>query len=763
MVEPEFDHPFTLERTLHLAATMQAATEPARPDGGPAPAGPLDTKQLAAVSAGDGVVQIIAPAGSGKTTVLIERVRELLRRGCPPSSILCLTFNRAAADEMRRRLVAAGVSGVDARTYHSIGRGLLAEEGLLRGRTDNLSPGQWKRLSAMANKETGTWVDPADARAHIGAIKLSHLATADEWRHLRGDDPESIAVSAIYSLYEREMQEKRAHDFDDQIMLAVRALRSDARLRSRWQRRFSRVLVDEYQDIEPAQELLVQILAAPEDSLFAVGDEDQTLYGWRRASVMRIVGLDQAYPSLQRVALETNYRCPPRVVARSAELVTHNALRFPKSIRPAPGRVDDPEAISLHEFGSPESAADWAAGRLAASSRGQIVVLARTTRQLRTVALACIGPRVRISAPEAIFEARGAQAAIEAHLRLAVGRAEADPEDVQRALRTPARGLTPGAEQQIVERLHRGASWRAAVAGAGDATRMEPAADLLDALAVTTDAAAFVRTLRGRFGLDRHFAEYEKTFGGAEQVETEALADAEAAARGQTVVAYAAQSADRRDALLHLRDDEHGVELATVHSAKGREWPTVIVFGFDQGQLPHRKALEVTPEAQAAGEGEQAERRVAYVALTRAMERLHLCHTKGKVSPFAWQAGLAEPPPPPSTRRTAPTPSHRSRSEATRRPMFAAAASRGPRDAIRETPDRAAGLHMAARAISGDLGDCERATLEDLLIEAPSMNRKRARGILEEAGASLDTRVRTLDVPARARIAAAVLTAADQP
>lgn len=394
---------------------------------------------------------------------------------------------------------------------------------------------------------------------------------------------------------------------------------------------------------------------------------------------------------------------------------------------------------------------------------GRIVVLARTTRQLRTVALACIGPQVRISGPEAIFEARGAQAAIEAHLRLAVGRADADPEDVQRALRAPARGLTPGAEQQIAERLHRGATWQAAVAGAGDAARLATAADTLDALAVTTDAAAFVRTLRGPFGLDRHFAEYEKTFGGAEQIETEALADAEVAAKGQTVAAYAAQSADRRDALLHLRDDEHGVELATVHGAKGREWPTVIVFGFDDGQMPHRRALEVTPEAQAAGEGEQAERRVAYVGLTRAIERLHLCHVKGRISPFAWQAGLAEPPPPPpSTRHTAPTPPNRTRSEATRRPMFAPAASRGPRDIIRETPDRAAGLRMAARAISGGLGDCERATLEDLLIEAPSMSRKRARQILEAADASLETRVHTLDLTTRARIAAAVLAAADR-
>ncbi len=132
------------------------------------------------------------------------------------------------------------------------------------------------------------------------------------------------------------------------IFLAVRLLRSDRVARERWQSAFEHVLVDEYQDIEPAQELLVRILAAPHDDLFVVGDEDQTLYGWRRASVHRMIDLDVAYPALSRIALQHNYRCTPEVISASAALIGHNRLRFPKPISPAPDRASGGErAIRL--------------------------------------------------------------------------------------------------------------------------------------------------------------------------------------------------------------------------------------------------------------------------------------------------------------------------------------------------------------------------------------------------------------------------------
>ena len=760
MVEEPYGHAFTLERAVHLTAIMAAARGPRPPHAPPTPSRTLDPEQTAAVAASDGVVQIIAPAGSCKTTVLVERVRELLARGTPAPEVLCTTFNKAAAAELKDRLARAGVTGVQARTFHSTGRMILTDERLLPGETRGLSLAQWRRLSALTSKATGTWIEPADAREAVSDIKLAHLMTAQEWeRHVDQSDAddETRATAALYGLYEQQLRSDGAHDFDDQIMLAVRALRSDAQLRRRWQRRFTRVLVDEYQDIEPAQELLVQLLAAPEDSLFCVGDEDQTLYGWRRASVMRIVGLDQSYPALQRVALATNYRCPPAVVAASAQLISHNALRFPKTIAAAPGKPPDPHAVSLEAFSSPEQAAARAAGLLASSSRGQIVTLARTSRQLRTVALACVGPQIRISAPPAVFEARGAQAAVEAHLRLAADRASADAQDVLTVMRAPGRGLALDAERTVAARLRAGADWRQALAGQGrDPARLQDAAGILDLLASVTDAVRFVRALRTSFGLDRHFEEYERTFGGAEQTETEALADAERQAAGMTVAAYAEQIVARRDALLALRDDEHGVELATVHGAKGREWPTVVVFGFDEQQMPHAKSLEVTPARAAAGEGEQAERRVAYVALTRARRRLLILHTSDKLSPFGWQAGLAPPPPPRSSPSAATAGRRRALGDATLSKPARLDPSDAAREAIRAAPSRAEGLRTAARIVSDPSGALADVEIIDVLVEAPAMSLARAREILRPSGVKATVRVGRLSPLRRREVAAAV-------
>lgn len=707
--DPDVGYAWTLERARRLAAVMRRATGPPPSWGAATPVRELDAGQLRAVEAHDGVVQVIAPAGSGKTTVLIERVRELLRRGTPAKRILCVTFNAAAARELRDRLAAGGVSGVEARTFHSVGRGLLKQERLLVGEPRSPSFAQWRRLAAIARREAGedgVWIDAQDARALISELKLGRLLTAVEWRSCAPADPESQTLAALYALYERENARERCHDFDDQVFLAVRALRADPALRARWQGRFDRVLVDEYQDIEPAQELLVQILAAASGSLFVVGDPDQVLYGWRRASAARIVALDQVFPGLERCALETNYRCPPSVVKHSAMLIAHNQIRFPQQIRAAPGRSDGDDAIDLRITDTPAAAAEWTARRLAGSRRGEIVVLARTTRLLRTVAYACVAPGVPICAPPEVFKAAGADEVIRAHLQLAADPRHAEPQDVLAVMRHPSRGLPLDAESAIAERLRHGASWPEAVAGIEDRRgQIADAAGLFDTIHAIGDATRFVRALRSTGGLDRHFEDYERATGATEQIDVETLQDAERDAAGLTVIQYAERLRARHDALQAIRDDEHGIELTTVHRAKGREWPTVIVFGFDDEQLPHKRALRVSAEQRAAGEGLEAERRIAYVALTRAQERVHVLATSGKLSQFAWEAGLApKPRPQPPAPPDAPT---RRRGAPVAPPELASQIAEitrvGAKYALRTAGDRRTGLRVAAWAIRHNL------------------------------------------------------------
>ena len=277
---------------------------------------------------------------------------------------------------------------------------------------------------------------------------------------MRPRDDRSRCIARVYSLSSARRTRRRLYDFDDMIVLAVRLLRTDApRRASAGSRRFEHVLVDEYQDIEPAQELLVRMLAAPHDDLFVVGDEDQTLYGWRRASVHRMIDLDAAYPALRRVALEHNYRCTPEVVAASAALIAHNRLRFAKAITPRPGRPPGGErAIRLAHYAS-RTLDD---GRAAARAQARAPTRGRTSPCSGGRSTPCgrtrwppPRPACAISGPDELFDAAGAQETLEAYFAVLSDPGHASEADVRVILRRPSRGLGQDAAARICTALTR--------------------------------------------------------------------------------------------------------------------------------------------------------------------------------------------------------------------------------------------------------------------------------------------------------------------
>ncbi|MCP4292784.1 MAG: ATP-dependent helicase [bacterium] len=429
----------------------------------------LDPQQKAAVNAGDGVVQIIAPAGSGKTTVLIERVKELNRRGTPAKNILCMSFNRDAKVEIGQRLEKVGMAEVVVRSFHGMGLAILKEENQLRNKIGELGDSILELLIAEVEHNNlsyaGKSKTTADVRNTISSYKLSDMISPED--AFRRDQN---FESEIYQRYEAELKQRNQLDFDDLVARSVHLLQSDSKVRSRWQKQFQRVLVDEYQDIEPVQALLVGILAAPEDSLFCVGDEDQCIYAWRRATVKRIIDLDQVYPGLERHALIRNYRCGKRITKASRKLIRHNKIRFDKPLHSG-ARIKG--IIICESFESRAEGAAVVAELLAGEDGDEMVVLARTSRLL---------------------------------------------DEVRQA--------------------------------------------------------------------------YKKRNG---------------------------------------RDP--GIELATVHASKGREWDRVILFGVDEGQNPHGQSSK-------SEEGIEDERRLFYVAMTRAKMRLEIISTKGKESRFLKEAGM---------------------------------------------------------------------------------------------------------------------------
>ncbi|MCB1185126.1 ATP-dependent helicase, partial [bacterium] len=352
----------------------------------------LDAAQAAAVLAGDGVVQVIAPAGSGKTTVLVERVKELQRRGTPAGRILCLSFNRDAKEEIGVRLQRAGVAGVVVRSFHGLGLAILQAEGRAGASVGEMTDDELTGLAGAVAAPRGEqpWA-PARLRETLSGFKLAAMVTPAEARAAAADpdaDPDAEHAAALYEAYERSLASRGRLDFDDLVARTVRLLQDDPAVRRRWQAAFARVLVDEYQDIEPAQALLVGLLAAPEDSLFCVGDEDQCIYAWRRATVRRIIELDQVYPGLERHALAHNYRCGRRIVTASRRLIEHNEVRFRKPLR-AGGR--EKGVIVVGRCRDRREAAALVAHLISDADPTGCAVLARTSRLLAEVADACGG------------------------------------------------------------------------------------------------------------------------------------------------------------------------------------------------------------------------------------------------------------------------------------------------------------------------------------------------------------------------------------
>ena len=498
-IDADWGCPFTLGRLRHLASLYALPERVRGPDPvsrwrrlaklvsrrgdiPPRPVPHLDAEQNAAIGAGDGVVQVIAPAGSGKTTVLVERVRELCRRGTQPDRVLCSTFNRDACLEMGARLARVGLEGAQVRSFHGLGLSILKEEKRLRGSIGTLEAARWQELAveaALAEPGCGNFDGPAAQNA-VGIFKLSLMIPPREaWERAVAEGPRQRAEARAYGLYQRLLRQEGRLDFDDLISESIALLQDDARVREKWQARFERVLVDEYQDIEPAQALLIGLLAAPQDSLFCVGDEDQCIYAWRRASVQRVIDLDQAYPGLERFPLVRNYRCGRAITHASRRLIGHNKVRFRK---PLHSGIQEPGRITVWPQKDLKLGAEFVARLLRDAVPGQVAVLARTGRLLADVAVAC--------------------------------------------------GLASPAEGRL-----------------------------------------------------------------------------------------------------------HGVELATVHGAKGREWDRVILFGADQGRFPLARAVRAGATGEDGG-GLEDERRLFYVALTRARRQLDIVCSAEAPSQFLPEAGI---------------------------------------------------------------------------------------------------------------------------
>jgi superfamily I DNA/RNA helicase len=543
-----------------------------------------------------------------------------------------------------------GVDSVDVWNFHGLGYRVLRREDALRAEVGSLSYSQWRHLAmrAMRAVPDGVWIDAADAARAISDFKVVQRLTPEEARTeltSKADaSPLQQTIVELYSRYETALEKIDRLDFDDLVVRALRLLQEDEEARSYWQNRYDCVLVDEYQDIDPAQELLVQTVAAPQDNLYCVGDEDQCIYAWRHSRDDTVVMLDRRYPGLERHALRVNYRSGGRIVRLSRALIEHNANRFPKEIEAKPG-ADSGHVVLGLAAGLDAQAAH--AARLAdGSSRGEVAILARSTRALREAAIACARRGLKLDAPQRVLASSGVNKTLLAYLRLFANPEVARPEDVADVFRVPNRYLPEGSAELVATRLRQGRSFAEAIpdpasAEAWRATGIQEGAEFYDRLLAVSDAASFLRLIRTEGKLDRHYSEQQR-LSGADQSDVDSLEAAEERARGMSVEEFAdAFDYETRLVEQHL-DSKDGIELRTIHGAKGLEWPHVIVVGVDDGEMPHRASLDGAGNAEERVKADEEERRLAYVAFTRAERELTILCDERRPSQYIAEASLRQ-------------------------------------------------------------------------------------------------------------------------
>ena len=516
----------------------------------------LTADQRAAATAPPGPVLCVAPAGSGKTTTLVARIAWLIDGGAAPDTIAAITFNKRAAEELAERLDAAvaplaiGPRTVRVRTFHALGREILRDAG--------------RAVEPLVDRATmiaELWPDATTAEIGrletvFSRLKLDLGVTVAEV----AADPDAGPMARTFVAYEAALKERGGLDFDDLVRGALDAIEADAALLDRWRQRCSHLLVDEVQDVDRSQLRLALLLAAPENRIFLVGDDDQSIYGWRLADVRRVLGLDASLPGLRRVDLQVNHRCPVPVVERAVRLIEHNRERFVKVVRPRP---DAPGSLILAPDPTDEPARTERLLRAWPDDDGTRAILARTNRELRPAVLAAMAigepfrePSVDLLVDDPLLDGLLARAQLETDPRLPL--------------------------------LVRLAVLRRAI----EADGTEAERDLATALLAWAPPYS---------GLDTFITAIDAT----------------------------------RSRLAELRRDDARLSLATAHSTKGAEYDHVAVVGMEEGRFPSGRAIS---EAEDPDRALEEERRLGYVAWTRARRTLTLSYDPAVPSPFLLEA-----------------------------------------------------------------------------------------------------------------------------
>lgn len=623
----------------------------------------LNDPQKAAVLHRGGPLLILAGAGSGKTRVLTHRIAHLVQSGdARPDQILAITFTNKAAAEMRERaaqLVGPRAQAMWLTTFHSACARILRSEaerlGYTRGYTiyDSADSQRLVRQCMDSLEVDSKRFPPRMIQSIISRAKNQLENSADFAKHVDGVVDE--VVSEVYKIYERRLRDMNAMDFDDLLLRSVELWQTYPDVLERYRGVFQQILVDEYQDTNSAQYKWLELLAHKHRNLVVVGDDDQSIYGFRGADVRNILDFEKDFPDAEVIKLEQNYRSTGRILEAAHAVVARNAGRKGKKLW-----TDGPqgEKIKLRQLTDEHEEARYVAGEIqrlteAGLSNNDVAVFYRTNAQSRVLE----DTLVRYRMPYQVIGGTRFYERAEVKDAVAYLTVLANPNDqvsLQRIINSPKRGIG----KTTVDRLLAYAN-----------TTGEPALDLIAraeevpglggaALKALARFSEVIVSLRAKAASEKHIGDLLESVldesGYLDYLKAESAGDPQALTRLENLQEFVGMA--REYDLNAIGDDDAGLEsflqqialfsdqdalsgddgqitLMTLHNAKGLEFPVVFMIGLEEGIFPHSRAVD-------SGDIEE-ERRLCYVGITRARENLYLTHAARRM--IFGESGWNEP------------------------------------------------------------------------------------------------------------------------
>ena len=599
----------------------------------------LNDAQLAAVRQTDGPVLIFAGAGSGKTRVLTHRIAQLLGElRVAPERILAVTFTNKAAGEMKSRLQAmVGPTSRDiwVGTFHSMCVRILRRDGSRIGIGSTFAVIDDSDQRQLV-KEILDDLDYDERQLSAGAClaEIDKAKNALMWPEQYAQTQTSFVgerIANVYAEYQRRLAESNSLDFDDLIVRTIDLLERDKSTREKYQHRFEYVLVDEYQDVNAAQYRLVALLAGYHGNVTVVGDDDQSIYSWRGSDYRMILRFEEDFPGAKTFKLEENYRSTSRILDAANELVANNRSRAPKRLFTS---RSGGEAISVYPAATERDEARYVVEKVKSMVRDgaayrDFVVLYRTNAQSRVFEEAMLSEGIPYRVVGGVgFYARTEIKDVVAYLRYIVN--SSDALAFKRIVNVPRRGIG----QQTLAALVQAAN--AARVSVGEAVF---SSDLLRSavpkklkeLERFAELIAELRAFSEKAGVADLLVAVMERSGYVRELQSEDTHDARARLENLSELVGVAREYEASDddpslagflaniALVSdldaLEEDASYVTLMTLHSAKGLEFSNVFLTGLEEGVFPHSRTLTEPDEL-------EEERRLAYVGITRAIERL---------------------------------------------------------------------------------------------------------------------------------------------